>query len=70
VSGAAEYVNLTPLGTLWGLQDKEGKVAYLSKIMAVVGMVLNQPVPANPLKVGGGAHGQAAAAATAGPAQL
>lgn len=33
------------------LQDKEGKVAYLTKIIAVVSMVLNEPVPAKPLKV-------------------
>lgn len=33
------------------LQDKEGKVAYLTKIIAVVGMALDQPVPAKPLKV-------------------
>lgn len=33
------------------LQDKEGKVAYLNKIVAVVGLAINQPVPAKPLKV-------------------
>jgi hypothetical protein len=33
------------------LQDKEGKVAYLTKIIAVVSMALNEPVPAKPLKV-------------------
>lgn len=35
-----------------GMQDKEGKVAYLNKIIAVVGLALGQPVPAKPLKVG------------------
>jgi hypothetical protein len=33
------------------LQDKEGKVAYLTKIIAVVSLALNEPVPAKPLKV-------------------
>jgi hypothetical protein len=33
------------------LQDKEGKVAYLNKIIAVVSLVLNEAVPAKPLKV-------------------
>lgn len=33
------------------LQDKEGKVAYLNKIAAVVGLAINQQVPAKPLKV-------------------
>lgn len=32
------------------LQDKEAKVAYLNKIITVVSLVLNQPVPAKPLK--------------------
>eukprot|EP00878_Enallax_costatus_P030650 GHUV01033417.1.p2 GENE.GHUV01033417.1~~GHUV01033417.1.p2 ORF type:complete len:103 (-),score=18.34 GHUV01033417.1:601-909(-) len=33
------------------LQEKEGKVAYLTKVIAVVSLALNQPVPAKPLKV-------------------
>lgn len=34
------------------LQDKDGKVAYLTKIINVVSICLNQPVAAKPLKVG------------------
>jgi hypothetical protein len=33
------------------MQDKEGKVAYLNKIVAVVGLAINQQVPAKPIKV-------------------
>ncbi|KAF6261782.1 microtubule-binding protein MIP-T3-domain-containing protein [Scenedesmus sp. NREL 46B-D3] len=33
------------------IQDKEGKVAYLTKITAVVSMALGEPVPAKPLKI-------------------
>lgn len=33
-------------------QDKDAKVAYLSKIIDVVGIALGQHVPARPLKVG------------------
>ena len=33
------------------MQDKEGKVAYLNKMMNVVGIFLGEPVPAKPLKV-------------------
>ena len=33
------------------LQDKDAKVAYLSKIINVVSIVLGQPCPARPLKV-------------------
>ncbi len=33
------------------MQDKEAKVAYLTKIISVVSMVLREPVPAKPLKI-------------------
>lgn len=33
------------------LQDKDNKVAYLNKIISVVSLALNEPVPAKPLKV-------------------
>jgi hypothetical protein len=33
------------------VQDKDAKVAYLTKAIAVVSLVLGQPVPAKPLKV-------------------
>eukprot|EP00200_Dunaliella_tertiolecta_P010549 CAMPEP_0202370142 /NCGR_PEP_ID=MMETSP1127-20130417/1829_1 /ASSEMBLY_ACC=CAM_ASM_000462 /TAXON_ID=3047 /ORGANISM="Dunaliella tertiolecta, Strain CCMP1320" /LENGTH=213 /DNA_ID=CAMNT_0048966011 /DNA_START=146 /DNA_END=783 /DNA_ORIENTATION=- len=33
------------------IQDKDAKVAYLQKIISVVGMVLGQPVPAKPQKI-------------------
>jgi hypothetical protein len=56
------------------LQDKEGKVAYLTKIIAVVSMALNELVAAKPLKVrmqdvayNTGIHQQRAAAAAAVP---
>ncbi len=32
-------------------QDKDAKVNYLQKMIDVVGLVLNQHVPAKPLKV-------------------
>jgi len=33
------------------MQDKDAKIAYLQKIINVVGIVLGQPVPAKPSKV-------------------
>jgi hypothetical protein len=33
------------------MQDKDGKIAYLTKIIAVVSLALDQPVPAKPSKV-------------------
>ncbi len=33
------------------MQDKEGKVRYLSKVIDTVGIFLNEHVPAKPLKV-------------------
>lgn len=33
------------------LQDKEAKVAYLTKMIDTVGLALNEHVPARPLKV-------------------
>jgi hypothetical protein len=35
----------------WSSQDKESKVAYLNKLVAVVSLVLREEVPARPLKV-------------------
>lgn len=54
-------------------QEKEAKVAYLQKIIDVVGQVLGQPVPAKPSKVGargsGGERTQRAGLAQRRPLQ-